>query len=592
MGVPKAQAPDPRGPRTIPRLWERATSAPRDHPAYLVADRDGWREISWAEAGVRVDELAVGFLALGVRRGDRVAILGRTRLEWTLCDFALATLGAVVVPIYLQSSTADTEHLLSNSGARAVVCEGPDETRRVRELAGALPALDLIVQMEPGGEVSLEDVVVAGRDLAHRRADTLREARDAVTEGDPLTIIYTSGTTGKPKGCVLSHRNFTALVESVARVEGVFEPGDTALLFLPLAHNFARLAQFCSAEIGVTIAFCPDPAGIPRALQTVRPTVFPSVPRLFEKSYATARARMAKRSAPSRWVARWALSVGGRATATEGAGQRPSRLVALQLGLADRLVLSKIKQALGGRLRAGVSGGAPLAPEIIRFFAACGVRILEGYGLTESTSACTINRPDRLRIGSVGLALPGIELRLAEDGELLVRGETVFEGYYLDEGATADVLEPDGWLRTGDVATIDDDGFVTITDRKKEIIVTAVGKKIAPQNVENALVSSGYFTRALVVGDRRPYVVALLWLDRERVEGEASTPEQVESLVARVVAGVNAGLGQAEHVKRFAILPRELSIEEGELTPTLKVRRRVCEERFRDTVDGLYGPAR
>jgi long-chain acyl-CoA synthetase len=585
--VVEARAARTDTPRTIPELWTRATSAHRDYPAYLVEQRGGWRPVSWEEAGARVDELAFGFLAHGVRKGDRVAVLSRTRLEWTLCDFALSSLGAVVVPIYLQSSSADTEHIVSHSGARIAITEGADETGRIRELAPSLPGLELVVQIEPGADLTLEEVVAAGRELAGSRPEAVREACEALAGDDALTIIYTSGTTGKPKGCVLSHRNFTALAESVRGVDGLFEAGDTAVLFLPLAHNFARLVQFCGAEIGVTIAFCPEPANVGRALLTVRPTVFPSVPRLYEKAYATARAKIDARRAPSRWLAAWALRVGARTAR----GSR-SPLVALQQRLADRLVLAKIRERLGGRMRLGVSGGAPLSAEIIEFFLACGVPVLEGYGLTETTSACTINRAGRVKAGSVGPALPGIELALADDGEILIRGETVFRGYYRNEEATTDALRPDGWLLSGDIGALDADGALTITDRKKEIIVTAGGKKIAPQNVEGALIASGYFARALVVGDRRPYLVALLELDAERVGSDAGSPEETQKLVEGVVAQVNAGLGRAEQVKRFAILPRELSIEEGEITPTLKLRRRVCEEHFRDVIDDLYAGAK
>ena len=581
----EARAGEADLPRTIARLWSRAVSASREYPGYLVEDDGGWRSISWEEAGARVDELAFGFLALGVRKGDRVAVLSRTRLEWTLCDFALASLGAVVVPVYLQSSAADTEHIVSHSGARAVITEGADETRRIRELAPSLPDVELVVQIEPGADVTLEDVLAAGRELQDRQPEALAAARSEVAEDDALTIIYTSGTTGKPKGCVLSHRNFTALAESVARVDDLYRPGDTAVLFLPLAHNFARLVQFCSAEVGVTVAFCPEPADVGRALTAVRPTVFPSVPRLFEKAYGTARARIEARSAPSRSLAEWALRVGGRAARSQGSG---SPLLRVQHRLADRLVLAKIRDRLGGRLRVGISGGAPLAADIVDFFLACGVPVLEGYGLTETTSACTINRFGHVRAGSVGPALPGIELSSAEDGEILVRGETVFRGYYQNDQATAAVLRPDGWLLTGDIGVIGEDGVLTITDRKKELIVTAGGKKIAPQNVENALIASGYFERALVVGDRRPYVVALLVVDRERLRGETSSEAEAGEVVERVVGQVNEGLGRAEQVKRFAILPRDLSIEEGEITPTLKLRRRVCEEHFRDLIEGLY----
>jgi long-chain acyl-CoA synthetase len=372
------------------------------------------------------------------------------------------------------------------------------------------------------------------------------------------------------------------------------------LLYLPLAHNFGRLMHLAGAYVGYTIAHLPDPLRAAEALPVVRPTVLPSVPRVYEKIHSVVLAALEDTSGPRRRIADWALSVGRRASALRMAGDPLPRGLALQVALADRLVYAKIKHRLGGRLRTPISGGAPLAQEIAEFFDAVGIRILEGYGLTECTTAATTNRPDRYRFGTVGPALPGFELRLAEDGELLIRSETVFQGYYRDPEATAAVLDSDGWLRTGDIAEIDADGFVRITDRKKDIIVTAGGKNVAPQNLENDLKASRYVSQALVVGDRRPYVAALVTLDPveierwARAEGiEADAAElhrepRVRALIQGVVDEVNRERSRHEQLKRFVLLPRDFTIADGEVTPTLKLRRRVVLENFADEVEALY----
>jgi long-chain acyl-CoA synthetase len=369
------------------------------------------------------------------------------------------------------------------------------------------------------------------------------------------------------------------------------EPDDLALLFLPLAHNFARLVQFMGTASGFTIAFVPDVTRVARALVEVRPTLFPSVPRLYERVYTSMQLRFSQQQGVKRLVAERALAVGRRAARLRQQGRRPGPLLALQLRLADRLVFSKIKERFGGRLRHAVSGGAPLSPEVIEFFAACGVLILEGYGLTETTSACTVNRPDNYRFGTVGTTIPGVEVALADDGEIKIKGPTLFQGYHGKEAATAEVMTDDGWFLTGDIGTIDEAGFVTITDRKKELIVTSGGKKISPSNLEHALTASPHVAQALVVGDNRSYLAALIYPNREELEA-AESEDDVRALIQGVVDEVNSHHGAVEQIKRFALLPRDFSAEEGEVTPTLKLKRRICEAHFRDEIERLYAGER
>ena len=570
---------------TIGALWERAAARDPAGTAFLVQDGAAWRPVTWDEAKRRVDELAAGFLALGVRKGDPVAILSRTRIEWTLCDYALASIGAIVVPIYQTNSRDECEYLLADSRARLLVCENDEQLRKTEDFAADLPELERVVALEDahGDVMPLSAVAERGRDR-----DGLAQAREAVSASDVLTYIYTSGTTGPPKGCVLSHGNFVAAVEAVAEIEDMFVPGDVVLLFLPLAHNFARLVQYATTALGHTVALCAEFADVPAAIAAVRPTILPTVPRMFEKVHGTIHATFDETTGVRRRLVDWAVPVGRRAARRRAAGKGLPAPLAVQARVADRLVFGRIRERLGGRIRYAISGGAPLAPEIIEFFAACGVLILEGYGLSESTSACASNQPRRYRFGTVGLPLPGLEIRIAEDGEILLRGRTVFQGYLGRDDATAEVLSPDGWLRTGDIGRIDDDGFLAITDRKKEIIVTAGGKKIAPQNLENALKTSPVVSQALVVGERRPYIAALVAVDRDEAAKLAPSEDEVRALVEKAVADVNERLGRAEQIKRFTILSRDFSMEAGEVTPTLKLKRRVCEEHFREEIDALY----
>ena len=552
----------------------------------MVEEAERWRSVSWQEAGQRVEELAAGFLALGVRPGDPVAILGRTRLEWTLADFALISIGAVVVPIYQAATPAERAHVLAHSGARMLVCEDPAEREQIARLAG-LGHLERVLTMDDSDD-DLAQLCERGR--GHLRGDpgVVARARAAIREEDLLTLVYTSGTTGPAKGCMLTHHNYRAMVDMTRRIDGLAQPGDVVLLHLPLAHVFARLIQFLAADVGMTVAFCPDASRLGVALRAVRPTLLPSVPRVFEAMHTAVLRELAQVQGPRRRLVGVALAAGQQAARRRREGRRLDPWLALRLRLADRLVFSRIRSGFGGRLRYAVSGGAKLVPEVAELFETLGVPILEGYGLTECTTVAAINRPDLHRIGTVGPPVPGVELRIAADGEILVRGEIVFAGYHNDEAATREVLDGECWLRTGDVGVLDGDGFLTITDRKKDIIVTSTGENVSPQRLETALRASPYVSEALVFGDGRPYLVALLSPDLHAIRRGGGINAEVRDVLGRVVADVNRGAGAAQRVRGFAVLPRELRAEEGELTPTLKARRDACEEHFRDLIESLY----
>ncbi len=576
--------------RTVAALWSRAVATPGAHPPFMVEKLGDWRAVSWQDAGRRVEELAAGFLALGVRSGDPVAILARTRLEWTLTDYALISIGAVVVPVYQAATAAERAHVLSDSAARLVVCEDAAEREQIARLAG-VGRLERILTMDASDD-DLAQLAERGRGRLRSDPDVVAQARAAIREADLLTLVYTSGTTGPAKGCMLTHRNYRAMVEMTQRIDGLTTPGDVILLHLPLAHVFARLIPFLAADVGMTVAYCPDAARLGSALRAVRPTLLPSVPRLFETMDAAVLRDLDAARGPRRRLVDAALAAGQQAARRRREGRRLGPWLALRYRLADRLVFSRITGRLGGRLRYAVSGGAKLGPEVAERFKSLGVTILEGYGLTECTAVAAVNRPDRHRIGTVGPPVPGLELKVADDGEILIRGEIVFAGYHNDAAATRPVLDEEGWLRTGDVGILDGDGFLTITDRKKDIIVTSAGVNVPPQPIETALKASPYIAEALVVGDGRPYLVALLLPDFLAIRRGASVDAELRDVLGRAVAEVNQRAAPGERVRRFALLPRELRAAEGELTPTLKARRQACEAHFRDLIESMYPDTR
>jgi long-chain acyl-CoA synthetase len=538
--------------RTAPALWRHALEQHLPTPAYLEEKTEGWREVSWEEAGRRVDALVRALLGRGVRRGDAVAVLARTRLEWILLDWAIMSVGAVVVGLYPTNTASECGYILSHSGAVLAFAEdGEQHAKLASVFDGPIVDFDELPELErSAGNASPEPV----------------------EEDDLATLIYTSGTTGPPKGCMLTHRN---LVAAALAVRGQLEDQtDTLLLFLPMAHSFARIAHQSATLHGSTLALVAEVARVPEALQQTKPTILPAVPRVYEKIHANVVGEIERSSPVKRAIGRWALRVGAR--------KSPS---SLQGRIADALVFKKVRDRLGGRLRLGISGAAPLGVEVLEFFRSLNMLVIEGYGLTETASSLSVNDPEDYRFGTVGRPVDGTEVRIAEDGEILVRSDSVFSGYYKEPEATAAVFTEDGFFRTGDVGEIDADGFVKITDRKKDLIITAGGKNIAPQNLENALKASRFVSQAVVIGDRRPYVAALITLDWDEVNGSGANPEQ---LVQTLVDEVNKERVRVEQIKRFAILPRDFSQEAGELTPTLKLRRRVVQEHFSDEIESLY----
>ena len=577
-------AGEPARPRTVPALWLAALAEKRTSPAYL-AERDGtWEPVTWQEAGRRVSELANGLLALGVAKGDSFGILASTRVDWVLFDYALACVGAVTVPVYATSSPPDCAYALDHADAIGVLVEDDQQRAKLDEVRSDIPKVEHVLTF-----AGLDDLAARGREYAASHPQALVDAIAAVGEDDLYTFIYTSGTTGPPKACMIRHCNAHEMVSVTAAIEGLVEPNEVVLLWLPLAHNFGRLLHLAGARVGFTTAFCSDPYRVAEALPRVRPALLPAVPRIFEKVHDATRATFDRERGLKRTLIGWALRVGRRASALRAEGRPLPPLLALQHRLAGLLVYSKFKQRLGGRIRLALSGAAPLSVEVAEFFHALDVLILEGYGLTECTAAAAVNRPGRYRFGTVGLALPRFDLKTADDGELLVRSATVFAGYYKDEAATRAVLDEEGWIHTGDVAEIDADGFIHITDRKKDIIVTAGGKKVAPQNLENAVRNSKFVSHALIVGDRRPYIAALVTLDPAELEAAGvSGDAAVRELVQTIVDEANRGRTRFEQIKRFAVLPRDFSAEQGEVTATMKLRRRVCEQHFAAEIEELY----
>ena len=585
------------GASTIATIAFAAAAAHAELPALRSKRANGWAETSYAQLGARVGALAGGLIAIGVRPADRVAILAATSAEWTCADLAAAAAGAIVVPIYPTSPADDCAYILRHSQTRVVFCDTPQTAMRILPLADEV-GLERVVVFDdaPDGTLSLDDLLLAGADVAH---DEVRARAAAIDPDDLCTLMYTSGTTGRPKGCKLTHANLRANLDMI---EAVVPEGRRPELFafLPLAHALTRMLQLYAIDVGGTLAYWNGSRETLLAdLAEARPTQLASIPRLYEKLYAAIEAGVAAAGPFKRRTFAFAVAAGRAAAERERRGRRLGPALRIRRAAADRLVLSKVRQVFGGELEIASTGAAPTEPELVEFFHACGVPVMEGYGLTESTAVTTINHPGAVKIGTTGRPLPGTELKLADDGEILIRGAHVFRGYYRDPEATSEVLV-DGWLHSGDLGEVDADGYLRIVGRKKEIIITSSGKNIAPAKIEDALRRSRWISHAVVCGDRRPYLVALLTLDPDETAALAEhvgvAADDVElaahpAVVAELHAAVRAAnerLAPIEQVKRFAILDRDLSPDHGELTATLKVKRRVVEHRYADEIVALY----
>jgi long-chain acyl-CoA synthetase len=600
----KAQGGPRPDPGTLTDLFFTAAERFDKRDAFLVKTDGTYRPISHRQIVERVRHAALGLKHLGIERGSRVAIVSETRAEWAIADYACLTAGITDVPIYPSLPPDQVLYILRNSGAVAAFVSTRSQAKKVASIREQIPELRAVISFEPSGgasDMTLFDLESQGRALETPEivAKYRQEARTA-TPDDLATSIYTSGTTGTPKGVMLTHDNLYSNVFASLRALPVGE-ADTALSFLPLSHIFARMADhYLMFATGTTIAYAESFESVPANLTEARPTLVLSVPRLYEKFHARALENAISAGGAKQKIFFWATAVGARWADTRLAGKRPGPLLRAQYALARKLVYSKLHERTGGRLRYFVSGGAPLSAEINKFFYAAGLQILEGYGLTETSPVIAVNTPDQFRIGTVGRPIDGVEVAIAQDGEILTRGPHVMQGYYNDPEATRAVLDDEGWFHTGDIGVLED-GFLRITDRKKDIIVTAGGKNIAPQPIENRLVSNKFVNQAVMIGDRRKYPVILIVPDFDQLERAAreqgltwssraellKLPE-VRRLMERMMRESLEGTASFELPKKIALLEEEFTIERGELTPTQKIKRRVIDERYREVIDGLY----
>ncbi len=556
-----------------------------------------WRELSYGEVGRQIDEIALGLIELGIEPGDRVCLLADTRLEWMLASYGISAAGAVVVPVYPTNSPLECQWVAGDSGARAIVCENGLQREKIEQVRDELPELARVIGIEPGGgELTLEELRARGRE--GDRAE-LSARQDRVDPGDAYTIIYTSGTTGPPKGVVLTHANAMSVGEIVEKLQ-IVEPGEVTYLYLPLAHVFALITQLAITDQGATIVyFGRDTKQILPEIAETRPTYVPSVPRIFEKLYAVATGMVERAGEEDRKRFRQAIEVGMQVRTLRRDGKPVPPELEQAFERADGEIFQRVRQLFGGQLRFAISGAAPIAPEILRFFYASGVPVLEGWGMTESMGIGTVGTLEHFKFGTVGRAVPGVEVQIASDGEILMRGPHIFREYWRNPKATAETLV-DGWLHTGDLGALDEEGYLRITGRKKDIIITAGGKNLTPANLENDLKQSRFISQAVMYGDRRPYPVVLITLDPEEIgpwANEKGLPEEVATLAGNQVVRdmiqaeldrANANYAQVEQIKKFAILDHDLSVETGELTPSLKVKRNVIYERYADLFDALY----
>jgi long-chain acyl-CoA synthetase len=582
------------GSKTIADLMGLAAERHAERVAVRFKRDGAWHDVSFAEVGRIVSEIGRGLVDLGIQPGERVSLLCSTRPEWTYVDFAITSAGAVVVPVYPTNSPVECEWVAGNSESVAIVCEDASQLAKIVEVRENLPDLRTIVVIDPSGDVgdavALDDLCERGRG---RDEAELAERAAAVTPEDVYTIIYTSGTTGPPKGCVLSHRNYRQVVNSCEEIN-VLQEGDLVYLFLPLAHAYALLIQLLAIDLGGAIAyFGGDPKQIVPELMETHPDYLPSVPRIFEKIYTL----VTSNADPE--MIKGATQVGLQVRALQAAGKPVPPELQAHYDKADEALFKNVRGAFGGKLKQANTGAAPIAPAILEFFYACGVPVMEGYGMTETATVATAQTVDDHKFGSVGRALPGCEIRIADDGEVLIKGPNIFGGYYKNEDASFGTIV-DGWLHTGDLGSLDEDGFLSITGRKKDIIITAGGKNLTPANLENDLKQSRWISQAVMHGDRRPYPVVLVTLDPEEIvqfakehglsedPAELAEDPEVHGLIQGVLDEANKKYAQVEQVKKFVILDHDLTQETGELTPTLKVKRNVVNEKYADLFESLY----
>jgi len=554
----------------------------------------GWRSLTVKEFEKAVRDCAARLSLVGVSMGDRVALFAENRPEWHIVDFACHLLGAVPVPIYATLPAPQVRYIVADSGSKLLLVSGRERARTALEAAHGLTSVK-VIGIDPGladGLPSIGELPLPSRKQ--------RREPPPLTGKDLASLIYTSGTTGDPKGVMLTHRNFVSQFLAVRPLYPINDR-DVSMSFLPLSHVFERTVDYVFFHCGVQINYVESIERVPTQLTEIRPTIMVSVPRLFERSYIKIISKVQQEGGAKKRLFGWALRVGREVKEAEWKGERPSAFARGKYAVAKGRIFSKVLERMGGRLRFAISGGAPLAREVAEFFDIIGLPVLQGYGLTETAPVIAANRLERNRLGSVGPLLTGVEVRIADDGEIICRGPNIMLGYWNKPEATAEAIDRDGWLHTGDVGYLDRDGYLFITDRKKDIIVTSGGKNVAPQPIEGRLGATPYIAQVVLIGDKYPYLTALIVPNFENLEAhlaekgvrgleraDIAIHPETEALIAAAVKSVNGGLAVHERIRRFTLLPREFSLEEGEMTPTLKVRRRVIAERYRSRIEGMY----
>ncbi len=592
--------------KTIADMIVHSASQFGDRPAVRYKQDGEWRDVSFAELADIVQEIALGLIDVGIAAGERVCILANTRPDWTYADMAATSAGAVVVPIYPTNSPEECQWVISDSSAIAIVAEDEEQLAKIVAIRDTVPNLRTVIVIEAAdadsesgkalGAITMDEVRRRGRT---RNPEELTARREAVSLEQPFTFIYTSGTTGPPKGCILTHGNYRSVINMVSDA-AEFEGEEVIYLYLPLAHAYALLIQLLAFHLGATIAYYGgDTKQIVPELMEVKPTYLPSVPRVFEKIYTLARGAIDAKPPEERRQAEEAIALGVKVRDMMARGEEVPEEMRVPFEQADEEMFKNVRAIFGGRCKRATSGAAPIAREILEFFYACGIVVLEGYGMTETATAATFSTEAEHKFGTVGRPLPGVQMRIADDGEILIKGANIFEGYHNHAPTTFGDIE-DGWLHTGDLGSIDEDGYLSITGRKKDIIITAGGKNLTPANIENDLKQCRWISQAVMHGDKRPYPVVLITLDEEEIplfakeHGLAqdipslSRDEQVHALIQAEIDRANSKYAQVEQVKRFVILDHDLTQATGELTPTLKVKRNVVNEKYGELFDGLY----
>ncbi len=573
-------------------------------PCFRFRVKGEWHFLNWEEVNTLVLRLAGGLSKLGVVAGDRVCIFSQSRYEWSVADLAILSCGAVSVPIYESSTAEAAEYILDHSGAKVVFVDHLSQLKKIKTCRERLSSLEKIILFDSSGKnkesdlLTLDEVMALDDGLGE---DIFNENASRSDEETLMSFVYTSGTTGPPKGVVLTHGNFLSQIKALEPIFEEMDPDQVSFLFLPLAHIFARVVQYIQIKRGFLQAYAESIDKILDNIVDIQPHFMPSVPRIFEKVHARVLQEVESKSPLEKKIFNWAVEVGKVRAATLRAGRFMSPWLALKWFFARNVGFKKLRAKLGGRLQYFISGGAPLAREIGEFFEAAGFTLLEAYGLTETSGAVTANYPSSRKVGAVGKPLLGVDIKIAPDGEILTKGGVIFKGYYKKPDETAEVLESDGWFHTGDIGVFDTDGFLKITDRKKDIIVTAGGKNIAPQNIENFIKTDPFISQVMVHGDKRKFLSALITLDRLEVEKYAKEKnikfsgyeelvnhDQIQHLIKMRIDEKNKQLAKYETIKKFAILPVDFSIETGELTPTLKVKRKYTSEKYKKILDEFY----